>query len=571
MVMFSSGAFGDDLSDDSSTWGALSDFYQSGTKDETGFQLDTSGLTAPPPEIGTPYTPTEYVAPEDASGVIQWDMPQTLPIEPQDAPSITDEAAGYLTGPPSINIAIPEAESPVFTYTPPEVVAPQQGSTDDFFSTIEAAGYDPDNIADQQYSTLLQMMQSYGLATNEIRDLADLFTDTSRIDELEALVNQYDFDADSFRASQQAAIAQGVKDISQQTIGQLVASGQLNSSAGQNYMAGSQAQYLTQSLAQLEDRIRTYEADEAAKKFGWVSQIADMEDAQKRAYADLIGKSLGFEIEGSQKFFDGLSQVLTGEIGWDTFLSNYTQGDSVSDITWGDYSITGEDFSKIGTVINNVMNDVYGSPWDTPIDQGNGYSVIKSAVGPDQYKLTYLKDGNVLFDYTFDKDADYGDVARALWSRFDDGMKDIWGELYFSGVAPEEITPPEPPAPEEPPVEPDVPQPPDDGWWSTQDFSLNNDQYAQIGEGIDGLWTALDDNWKPFQLTDGRTVEMSRYHSDMSNTDWIQVKDPSTGEVRRFQWSDAIAANPEYQGHIFWNEFKDLFANHWNDTYGWGY
>ena len=365
MTMFSDNLF----STDNPQWNNLSQFFQGGTQDTTGFDLDTSGLNT---------QPNVYSAPDAQSPGLM----RTAAAPPSGAP----------TNPPT--------------------------------------EYDPQNLNEQQWQTLYDMQNQYSLAQGQMEDLAKLWQNNQRIEDMQGLIDAYNFDEGRYRQDQQSAIASGVKDMSQANIGKLIASGQLSSSIGQNYMAGSQAKYLAGSLAQLEDRIQQYKDKEATREFGWNQTLNSLEDADKRTYADLMTKATGLGIEAQQKMFDGLGAVQRGEISWDEFLANYGKMDEGpgGSSAWAP---DGAAFSTIGTDLASFISDTTRFPFDTKVTLNNGYSTMKSAVGTDKYKISYFdKNGNEVASYTFNKDDNYTDVARVLWGQFDDAMKADWASTY---------------------------------------------------------------------------------------------------------------------------------------------
>jgi len=90
-----------------------------------------------------------------------------------------------------------------------------------------------------------------------------------------------------------------------------------------------------------------------------------------------------------------------------------------------EYTITTSTFHDIGVILSNVMNDIYGLEWDVHLDQGNGYTVMKSREG-EEYKLIYYKDLHKMFSYNFQMDSDYDIVARHIWLLLDEGLRDAW-------------------------------------------------------------------------------------------------------------------------------------------------
>jgi len=404
MVMFG-GAFGDDLyGDKENAWGALQQHYQGGKKDSTGFELDTSGLNAVPEN---PYEgmPDVFAAPdEETSTFAQAPADDTFssPVNPYAGAADTpaDDAFDY----------------------------------DDFIKAVKDAGYDPNNITNVQYKTLLLLMQQYGLAASDMEQLAKQWEDNQYIEQLQELIDNNAFDKDAFRYSQQSAIQQGSQDLAQKTLGQMIAAGQLNSSMGQNYMAGSQAKYLTNAMAKLERDILTEEDKRAAQEGNWLQIINNMTDSDKKAYADMMSKALGLKIDGASKFFDGLSQLLNNEINWSKFLANYTNGTlGKGTYTWHGQTLTDGDFGKPGLNLSQFFASTT-MPWDQQFDQGNGYTTMKHLNSDGTYQVSYFKDGAKLFDYQIGSDPDWTQVARALWSKFDTGMQDNWGEYYNWGT-----------------------------------------------------------------------------------------------------------------------------------------
>lgn len=326
--------------------------------------------------------------------------------------------------------------------------APRASAT----SGWDPSDYDPEGILGEQTLTLEQLLAKYNLASDELQKLADLMMDDTYLKKFEDIIGDYGFDSDQYRDQAQYRITQGSSDLAQQTLAKLISSGQLHSSGGQNYFAGSQAKYFTSQLSALEDTIHRYEAEAFDRQARGYQTLESMDAGQKDRYAGFIEKGLELGIDAQKVYFDGLTKLLNNEINWDMFLANYTTGTPGDDglgSTWNDYTITGEDFSQIGTDIQSFITDSdYG--WDVQVDIGGGYSVSKTAVGTDDYSVTYYKDGTALFTHTFAKTDDYGTVARSLWSKFDDGMKDNWGAHYewdggAGGVDPDPDPDPHPP------------------------------------------------------------------------------------------------------------------------------
>ena len=532
MTMFSDGAFDASLFDDSDNdWGVLQKHYQS---DKQTPELDTSGLNSP---VSNQFASGEVdyrsMAPDEISqlydAVPQW----TRVDSPGMNPSQKDPFAAGVD---------PVTGETIWANT----VGDQLSDT-----------FDPNSLTSEMYKTLKDLFGSYGFQSDELMKLAELFQDNTHLSQLEDAIAGYAFDADRYRDQAQAAIEQNSQDIAQQTIGQLIAAGQLGSSVGQNYLQGNQAKYLTGALSQLEDRIKQYEDLADSKIAAGYESLYNKEEDMKSKYADIVNKALSLKTEGNAKLFDGLTQLMNNEINWDTFLANYTEGEAGA--MWGDYSITGEDFNQIGTEIDGVMHDAYGTPWDTPIDQGNGYAVIKSAVGTDQYSLTYTKNGSTMFTYTFDKNDNYGDVARALWNKFDDGMKDIWGNKYFT----DEPAPTPSPGPD---------PTPGDNFWDAEDFALTSSQAAQLGNELTTFVPTVPKDWKEYTLEDGSTILMKRVVQTSTTggtATFLSVKDPATGDTRYTSYN-AYDTDAEI-GENFFNVFKEVLGDHWNMSYGWGY
>ncbi len=404
--------------------------------------------------------------------------------------------------------------------------------------------FKPADLTEQQYGSLYNLMGSYGVAEDKMQDIANLFAGSSRVSELEELINKYNFDEDRYRAGQQSAIQQGVGDLTKATIGSLVANGQLNSSIGKNYMEGAQAKYLTQSLAGLEDRIQQFKSQEASREQGWTKDLNEVERQQKRDYADFTSKALGLGIEADQKMFDGLGEVMRGEISWDTFMANYGKMDQ------GDgWAPSGSDFNQIGTDLSSFITSD-GYQWDVKTPLPNGYSTMKEAVGPDNYRITYYDaDGALVADYTFAKTANFTDVARALWAQFDASMKADWESAY--GVASDPV--------EDDPVVDD----PIVGEWQP-----DSGQLATIGGDIQSFIT--DTTKYPF---DGTPVTL--------NNGYTTTKEDLTGGIYRVKYYDPngglvasymFNSNETYASiaqHL-WAQFDDGMKADWEAVYSSG-
>jgi len=153
-------------------------------------------------------------------------------------------------------------------------------------------------------------------------------------------INNGAFDANAYRRTSRDMISRNAQDLTQQTLGKLANTGQVNSSLGQNFLSSQVGGYLADALQKQEMDILDKQMTDRGVNLESLAQAGALTDAYGRnrtgSYSDMTHQwSTDYQnsVNNTQNMLDMLNKYqndeLSRELDLSKFLADYVAADEV--------------------------------------------------------------------------------------------------------------------------------------------------------------------------------------------------------------------------------------------------